>query len=108
MPGKSGRRTATATFRTRTLRRGCGSSWRGRAWTHAEGPYRLFEQAVGWLRRNKVLLPGVSVLCRPGTRECGCTSTRPSPGQIDVHISGDPADCIKRGDPAPRLVTYHS
>lgn len=23
-------------------------------------------------------------------------------------ISGDPAGCIKRGDPAPRLVTYHS
>jgi len=34
----------------------------GRAWTHAEGPYRLFGQAVGWLRRNRVLLPGVSVL----------------------------------------------
>lgn len=36
----------------------------GRAWTHAEGPYRLFEQAMGWLRRNRVLLPGVSVLAR--------------------------------------------
>ena len=36
----------------------------GRAWTHAEGPYRLFGQAVGWLRRNRVLLPGVSVLAR--------------------------------------------
>jgi hypothetical protein len=36
----------------------------GRAWTHAEGPYRLFGQAVGWLRRNRVLLPGVTVLSR--------------------------------------------
>jgi Domain of unknown function (DUF4158) len=36
----------------------------GRAWTHAEGPYRLFGQAVAWLRRNRVLLPEVSVLAR--------------------------------------------
>ncbi|WP_443065707.1 DUF4158 domain-containing protein [Streptomyces sp. NBC_00557] len=36
----------------------------GRAWTHAEGPVALFHQAVGWLRRNRVLLPGVSVLAR--------------------------------------------
>jgi hypothetical protein len=43
---------------------GCGSSWKSRAWTHAEGPYRLFGQAVGWLRRHRVLLPGVSVLAR--------------------------------------------
>lgn len=26
----------------------------GRAWTHAEGPVALFNQAVGWLRRNRV------------------------------------------------------
>jgi TnpA family transposase len=36
----------------------------GRAWTHAEGPVALFNQAVGWLRRHRVLLPGVSVLSR--------------------------------------------
>ncbi|MFF8382536.1 Tn3 family transposase [Streptomyces kanasensis] len=36
----------------------------GRAWTHAEGPKALFDNAVGWLRRNRVLLPGVSVLAR--------------------------------------------
>ncbi|MCT9114089.1 DUF4158 domain-containing protein [Streptomyces mirabilis] len=36
----------------------------GRAWTHAEGPKALFDHAVGWLRRNRVLRPGVSVLAR--------------------------------------------
>lgn len=36
----------------------------GRAWTHLEGPKALFDHAVGWLRRNRVLLPGVSVLAR--------------------------------------------
>ncbi|MFC8277113.1 Tn3 family transposase [Streptomyces sp. NPDC057271] len=32
----------------------------GRAWTHAEGPVALFNQAVGWLRRNRVLLPALA------------------------------------------------
>ncbi|XUK64336.1 DUF4158 domain-containing protein [Plantibacter sp. RU18] len=43
----------------------------GRAWTHAEGPAALVDQAVGWLRRHRVLLPGVSVLTRlvASTRE---------------------------------------
>lgn len=36
----------------------------GRAWTHAEGPVALFNHAVTWLRRHRVLLPGVSVLTR--------------------------------------------
>jgi hypothetical protein len=36
----------------------------GRAWTHAEGPVALFNHAVTWLRKNRVLLPGVSVLSR--------------------------------------------
>ncbi|WST97965.1 DUF4158 domain-containing protein [Streptomyces erythrochromogenes] len=36
----------------------------GRAGTHAEGPKALFDHAMGWLRRNRVLLPGVSVLAR--------------------------------------------
>lgn len=36
----------------------------GRARTHAKGPVALFNQAVGWLRRNRVLLPGASVLAK--------------------------------------------
>jgi hypothetical protein len=36
----------------------------GRAWTHVEGPVALLGQAAGWLRRNRVLLPGVTVLAR--------------------------------------------
>ncbi|MFI7648105.1 DUF4158 domain-containing protein [Micromonospora sp. NPDC049460] len=37
----------------------------GRAWTaYAEGPKALFDHSVGWLRRNRVLQPGVSVLAR--------------------------------------------
>ncbi|MDX6432318.1 MAG: hypothetical protein QOE54_4684 [Streptosporangiaceae bacterium] len=36
----------------------------GRAWTHADGPVALFNHAVTWLRRHRVLLPGVSVLAR--------------------------------------------
>lgn len=35
-----------------------------RAWIHAEGAVALFEQAKAWLRRERVLLPGVSVLTR--------------------------------------------
>ncbi len=35
-----------------------------RAWTSDEGPRALFDAAVGWLREQKVLLPGVTVLAR--------------------------------------------
>ena len=35
-----------------------------RAWTHGEGLTVLFEHATAWLRRERVLLPGVSVLAR--------------------------------------------
>jgi len=35
-----------------------------RAWTHGEGSAVLFEQATMWLRREKVLLPGVTTLVR--------------------------------------------
>ncbi|TCN44213.1 uncharacterized protein DUF4158 [Kribbella orskensis] len=36
----------------------------GRAWTHAEGPVALFNHPTAWLRRHRVLLPGVGVLAR--------------------------------------------
>lgn len=35
-----------------------------RAWTRGEGPTALFEHAVDWLRRKRVLLPGVSRLSK--------------------------------------------
>ncbi len=35
-----------------------------RAWTRPERPTLLFDQAAAWLRAEKVLLPGVSVLAR--------------------------------------------
>lgn len=35
-----------------------------RAWTRPERPTAVFDQAVAWLRRCRVLLPGVSVLAR--------------------------------------------
>jgi TnpA family transposase len=48
----------------------------GRAWTHAEGPVALFEHAVAWLRRNRVLLPGVTVLARQVAAAREATETR--------------------------------
>ena len=34
------------------------------AWTLVEGSRSLFDQAVAWLREQRVLLPGVSALAR--------------------------------------------
>jgi Domain of unknown function (DUF4158) len=48
----------------------------GRAWTHAEGPVALFDQSVAWLRRNRVLLPGVSVLARQVSEAWEAAETR--------------------------------
>ncbi len=52
-------------------------------------PVALFDQAVGWLRRNRVLLPGVSVLARQVAAARGAAETRlhealaAAAGQID-------------------------
>lgn len=35
-----------------------------RAWTRTEGPRALFDQSVAWLREQKILLPGASILAR--------------------------------------------
>lgn len=35
-----------------------------RAWVHTEGPAAMFDHMVGWLRRHRVLLPGIGVLGR--------------------------------------------
>ncbi|MGO4756523.1 DUF4158 domain-containing protein, partial [Streptomyces sp. 2MCAF27] len=64
----------------------------GRAWTaHAEGPKALFDHAVGWLRRNRVLLPGVSVLARQVAEVRGVT---------DKRLHATVARAARRADPA--------
>ncbi|MEV1245495.1 Tn3 family transposase [Nonomuraea sp. NPDC049750] len=52
----------TSSWSDRQLTRQFRTFLHGRAWTHAEGPVALFEQSVAWLRRHRVLLPGVTVL----------------------------------------------
>ncbi|WP_267242265.1 Tn3 family transposase [Streptomyces sp. PR69] len=64
----------------------------GRAWTaHSEGPKALFDHAVGWLRRNRVLLPGVSVLARQVAEVRGIAEKR-------LHTTV--AKAARRADPA--------
>jgi Resolvase, N terminal domain/Domain of unknown function (DUF4158) len=50
----------------------------GRAWTHAEGPGALFTHGVGWLRRARVLLPGITVLIRASDTKADRRSGRPA------------------------------
>lgn len=55
----------------------------GRAWAHAVGSVMLFDQAVGWLRRHRVLLPEVSVPASRRRRSSMTTRTaRRSDGQV--------------------------
>ncbi|MFB8117971.1 DUF4158 domain-containing protein [Streptomyces sp. NPDC055962] len=63
----------------------------GRAWTHAEGPKALFDHAVGWLRRNRLLLPGASVPARqvPEVRTVA-----------DARLHATVAGAARRVDPA--------
>ncbi len=64
---------------------------RGRAWTHAEGPKALFDHAVGWLRRHRVLLPGVSVLARQVSEARAVAEKR-----LQATVAG----AARRADPA--------
>jgi TnpA family transposase len=63
----------------------------GRAWTHPEGPVALFNHAVGWLRRNWVLLPGASVLARQVAEARAVAERR-------LHITV--ARAVRRADPS--------
>lgn len=63
--------------------------WAG-AWTHAEGPQRLFEQAAGWLRRNRVLLPGASVVARLTSRVREAAAERIHRTLADAAAAGAP------------------
>jgi hypothetical protein len=70
----------------------------GRAWTHPEGPGALFNHAVGWLRRHRVLLPGASVLARQ-------VSEARSVAERRLHTTV--ASAVRRADPrlVPALVS---
>ncbi|MEV4018911.1 DUF4158 domain-containing protein [Nonomuraea angiospora] len=63
----------------------------GRAWIHAEGPVALFDHAVGWLRRHRVLLPGVHVLARQ------VSEVRTA---ADKRLHATVAKATRRADPA--------
>ncbi|MEV4166429.1 DUF4158 domain-containing protein [Nonomuraea dietziae] len=63
----------------------------GRAWIHAEGPVALFDHAVGWLRRHRVLLPGVQVLARQVSEVRAAAERR---------LHATVASAVRRADPA--------
>ena len=62
----------------------------GRAWTHAEGPAALFARAVSWLRRERVVLPGVSVLTRLVSQVRDAAATRLYVMLAEAATSADP------------------
>ena len=59
-----------------------------RAWIHAEGAVALFEQARAWLRRERALLPGVSVLARLAATVRSWPPGSPGPRAWAVDSSG--------------------
>ncbi|MFB9624848.1 Tn3 family transposase [Nonomuraea helvata] len=80
----------TDSWSERQLTRQFRTFLHGRAWTHAEGPVALFEQSVAWLRRHRVLLPGVTVL----ERLVGSVRER-----ADVRMYTVVAKQVRRADP---------
>ncbi|MFD5199672.1 DUF4158 domain-containing protein [Streptomyces sp. NPDC058375] len=72
--------------------RGFRTFLHGRAWTHAEGPKALLDHPVGWLRRHRVLLPGVSVLARQVSEARKVAEKR---------LRATVAGAARRADPAP-------
>ena len=76
----------------------------GRAWALTEGPASLFTEAVGWLRRHLVLLPGISVLMRLINSVRDDASTRlhgtlvEACEQYDVDLAGRLLETLKVGD----------
>ncbi|MGW3368511.1 Tn3 family transposase [Streptosporangium canum] len=80
----------TNSWSERQLTRQFRTFLHGRAWTHAEGPVALFEQSVAWLRRHRVLLPGVTVL----ERLVGSVRER-----ADVRMYTVVAKQVRRADP---------
>lgn len=72
----------------------------GRAWTHAEGPSALFTHAVGWQRRDRVLLPGITVLIRSVGTVREAAAARMYATLAAAAVTVDPA--LQRGHREPR------
>jgi hypothetical protein len=61
-----------------------------RAWTRTEGPRALFDQAVAWLREQKILLPGPSILARLVTEVRASESDRLHQVIASAAVASDP------------------
>ena len=61
-----------------------------RSWTRTEGPRALFDQAVAWLREQKILLPGPSILARLVTEIRAAESDRLHQVIASAAVTSDP------------------